>query len=141
LQETFRRRELIWQQFHRRLDAELPYAVVLNHTEAEVVEICAGFEDLYREQFPALELVPYAASVYAWLTTPLFDPDRTARVPMDLLEKLIALALRTAHAEGLPTVTGEVLHAAAEVLRASRHRTAEVDGEPSTWLLGAVEVA
>jgi hypothetical protein len=141
LQEIFRRPELVWQQFHRRLDAELPYALVLNHTEAEVAEICAGFEDLYREQFPALALVPFAATLYAWLTTPLFDPERTGRVTMDVLEKLIALALRTARAEGLPTATGELLHAAAEVLRASRHHTVAVDGEPADGLLGLIEVA
>ena len=131
LQETFRaRRELIWRQFRRRLDPGRPYCLVLGHTEDEVREICAGYEEVYRDQFPGLRLVRWAHSMYGWLTHPVLDPERSGRVTMSHLANLVRLALGRVAAEGLEDVTGELLHDAASLMTLRAEEVTLVDGEP-----------
>ncbi|HZU05991.1 MAG TPA: ATP-binding protein [Chloroflexota bacterium] len=131
LQETFRaRRELIWRQFRRRLDAGRPYCLVLGHTEDEVREICAGYEEVYREQFPRLRLVRWARSMYGWLTHPVLDPERSGRVTMSHLANLVRLGLGRAAAAGLDDVTGDLLHEVASLMTLRVEEVTLVDGEP-----------
>ena len=131
LQETFRtRQELIWRQFRRRLDPRRPYCLVLGHTEEEVREICAGYEEVYRAQFPDLHLVPWAHSLYGWLTHPVLDPERSGRVTMFHLANLIRMALEQAASEGRADVTGAMLHEAASLMTLRAEETTLVDGEP-----------
>jgi hypothetical protein len=131
LQETFRTRpELIWRQFRRRLDAGRPYCLVLGHSEDEVREICAGYEDVYRDRFPGLQLVRWARSFYGWLTHPVLDPERSGRVTMSHLANLVRLALGRVAAAGLEDVTGELLHEVASLMTLRADEIAIVDGEP-----------
>ncbi len=132
LQETFRtRQELIWRQFRRRLDPGRPYCLVLGHTADEVREICAGYEDVYRDQFPGLRLVRWARSIDDWLTHPVLDPERSGRVTMSHLANLVRLGLGRAAAAGLDDVTGELLHEVASLMTLRAEEVALVDGEPS----------
>lgn len=131
LQETFRtRQELIWRQFRRRLDPGQPYCLVLGHTADEVREICAGYEDVYRDQFPALPLVRWARSIYDWLTHPVLDPERSGRVTMSHLANLVRLGLDRAAVAGRDDVTGELLHEVASLMTLRAEEVALVDGEP-----------
>src|SRR2546430_13676062 len=100
---------IFWRQFRRRLDPGRPYCLVLGHTEDEVREICAGYEEVYRDQFPQLHLVRWARSMYGWLTHPVLDPERSGRVTMAHLASLVRLGLSHAAAVGLEDVTGELL--------------------------------
>lgn len=138
LQETFRaRQELIWRQFRRRLDPGRPYCLVLGHTEDEVREICAGCEEVYRDQFPQLHLVRWARSMYGWLTHPVLDPERSGRVTMAHLASLVRLGLSRAAAVGLEDVTGELLHDAASLMTLRAEELTLVDGEPDAACLPA----
>jgi hypothetical protein len=131
LQEMFRsRQELIWRQFRRRLDPGRPYCLVLGHTEEEVREICAGYEEVYRARFPRLHLVGWAHSISGWLTHPVLDPERSGRVTMSHLTHLIHLALGRTAMAGRDDVTGETLHDAASLMTLRAEETTLVDGEP-----------
>jgi len=131
LRETLEHREgLLWRQFRRRLDAERPYCLVRGHTAEEVREILAGYEELYRAQFPDLLLCRWAGSIHAWLTHPALDLEGTGRVTMHHLAGLITLALRAARATGRTAVDGELLRAAADVLTLRRDAITAIDGEP-----------
>ncbi len=131
LRDTLEHREgLLWRQFRRRLDTERPYCLVRGHTAEEVREILAGYEDLYRDQFPALSLCRWAGSIYQWLTHPALDLEGSRRVTMDHLTRLITVALRVAHAQGHSDIDGTLLRAAADVMTLRRDAITAVDGEP-----------
>lgn len=131
LRELFTLPDINWVQFYRRLDKDRRFCHVHGHTENEVGELCVGFEELYRPQFPDLTLRRWTTSIYAWLTHPLLDTDGTKRVTMDNMNTLIVLALRTAHAQGETNVTGETLRAAATLMTLDHDTVSMVDGEPS----------
>jgi len=131
LLETFNRKELMWIQLRRRLDPERPYVMVAGHSEEELAEILVGFEDLYRDQFPALDLVSWTRSIYAWLTHPTLDHERDQRVTMDNVTKLVTMALRAAWEQGLDAVDakGSVLQTAAERMTLQPDRFERLEGE------------
>jgi len=120
-----------WDQFRRRLDKTRPYCLVLGHTLAEVAEILAGYEDLYRPQFPDLRLVPWTRTIYDLLTHQLFDPDGSKRVTMDTLAGFIRLVLESARALGWRDIQGSLLTSVADLMIIGRERLTEIDGEPT----------
>ena len=132
LRETLEHREgLLWRQFRRRLDTERPYCLVRGHSEEEVREVLAGFEDLYRPQFPALALCRWAGSIYQWLTHPALDLEGSRRVTMDHLARLVTLTLRRAHTVGAPDVDGTILRDAADLMTLRRAMVTSVEDEPA----------
>jgi hypothetical protein len=130
-----------WRQFRRRLDGARPYCLVLGHTEAEVREICAGYEDLYRPQLPDLHLCRWARSLTEWLTHKDLDPEGYRRVTMDYLAQVVTAALRAAYALGRDDIDGDLLRAGAELLTLRRDALTPIDGDPRSDEPGASEVA
>ncbi len=128
--ETFAGPEILWQQFHWRLDAENRYIIVPGHTEAEVRSILATFEDLYREQLPDLHLSRWTKSIFTWLTNPILDPDATGRVTMHHLTKLVTIALRRAYERGATDVDAVLLGEVADLLILRRDEITISDDVP-----------
>ena len=58
--------------------------------------------------------------MYTWLTHPLLDPQKSGRVIMDHLVKLITTALEWSYAQGEKDVSPKHLEAAAEQLTLRR---------------------
>lgn len=121
--------DLSWWQFIRRFNATRAYQLVANHTADELIEICAGFEDLYRDQLPDLSLVEWAEPLYIWLTNPILDPGGTRRVTMDNMSKCLTTAIAAAYNRGLRNITEELLHAVATLMTVKRDEVYLVDGE------------
>src|SRR6266496_3392019 len=91
LKDVFDQPETMWLQFRRRLDRVQPYCRIASHTEAEVRHILLALERIYRPSFPELSLRQWTGSIYTWLTHPLLDPQKSGRVIMDHLMKLLTL--------------------------------------------------
>src|SRR5215472_7367369 len=62
--EFFDRPETLWSQFRWRMDTENPFRVVPGHSQVEVQEILATYEELYRNQLPDLNLQRWTKSIY-----------------------------------------------------------------------------
>lgn len=120
LKDVFDQPETMWIQFRRRLDRLHPYCRVASHTEAEVRDILQALERIYRPSFSELNLQQWTGSIYAWLTHPLLDPQKSGRVIMDHLIKLIATALEWSYAQEEKDVNPKHLEAAAEQLTLRR---------------------
>jgi TniB protein len=120
LKDVLDRPETMWMQFRRRLDALQPYCRIAGHTQEEVRAILLAVEHIYQEVFPALNLHKWTGAISTWLTHPLLDPDRSGRVTMDHLMKLVALALQQTYAAGERDVTASTLEAVAELLTLHR---------------------
>src|SRR6266567_3118436 len=129
LKDVFDQPETMWIQFRRRLDAIRPYCRVVSHTEGEVRTILRSLEHIYRLSFPALNLQQWTGSVYTWLTHPLLDPQKSGRVLMDHLMKLVTTALQWSYAKAQDDVNPQHLEAAAEQLTLRRDRIQVVDAE------------
>ena len=99
LKDVFDQPETMWLQFRRRLDRVHPYCRIASHTEVEVRDILLALERIYRPSFPELNLRQWTGSIYTWLTHPLLDPQRSGRVIMDHLMKLVTTALELSYAE------------------------------------------
>jgi hypothetical protein len=112
--ETFARPDTLWRQFRRRLDKERRFISVLGHTKEEVRDILLTYEELYRPQFPALQLGIWANSITEWLTHPVLDPDGAKRVTMDHLASLVTISLRSIYQQGQSSVDGGLLKQTAE---------------------------
>ncbi len=110
----------MWLQFRHRLDRVHPYCRVVNHTEAEVRAILLALEQIYRPSFPELNLRQWTGSIYTWLTHPLLDPQKSGRVLMDHLMKLVTTALEWSYVEAEIDVSPKHLEAAAEQLTLRR---------------------
>jgi len=107
----------MWLQCRRRLDKLAPFCRVAGHTSAEVREILAALDTVYRALFPQLNLRQWSGAIYTWLTQPVLDPTSSGRVTMDSLMKLVTTALEWSHQAGDTDVKAETLHkAAAELL-------------------------
>ena len=119
----------MWMQFRRRLDCSQPYCRVVSHTEGEVRDILLALEQIYRPSFPALNLQQWTGSIYAWLTHPLLDPQKSGRVLMDPLMKLLTTALKWSYAQHEADVTSKHLKAAAELLTLRRDNIQIIDAE------------
>jgi hypothetical protein len=120
LKDVLDRPETMWMQFRRRLDALQPYCRIAGHTQEEVRAILLAVEHIYQAVFPALNLHKWTGAISTWLTHPLLDPDRSGRVTMDHLMKLVTLALQQTYAAGERDVTARTLEAVAELLTLHR---------------------
>ncbi len=116
LKDVFDQPETMWMQFRRRLDRVHPYCRIASHTEAEVRDILLALERIYRPSFPALNLQQWTGSIYTWLTHPLLDPQKSGRVIMDHLMKLITTTLECSYAQGEKDISPKHLEDAAEQL-------------------------
>src|SRR5947209_12729262 len=121
------RKTTMWMQFRRRLDCSQPYCRVVSHTEGEVRDILLALEQIYRPSFPALNLQKWTGSIYKWLTHPLLDPQKSGRVLMDPLMKLVTTALKWSYAQREADVTSKQLKAAAELLTLRRDNIQIID--------------
>src|SRR5437660_826760 len=129
LKDVFDQPETMWMQFRRRLDRLYPYCRVASHTEGEVRDILLALEHIYRPSFPALNLQQWTGSIYTWLTHPLLDPQKSGRVIMDHLMKLITTALEWSYAQAEINVSPKHLKAAAEHLTLRRDKIHLVDAQ------------
>ena len=120
LKDVFDQPETMWMQLRRRLDRIHPYCRIASHTEAEVRDILLALERIYRPSFSELNLQQWTGSIYTWLTHPLLDPQKSGRVIMDHLMKLITTALEWSYAQGEKDVNPKYLEAAAEQLTLRR---------------------
>jgi hypothetical protein len=120
LKEIFSQPDILWRQFRRRLDTERPFCVVQGHTEEEVRSILIAFEDIYRSQFPDLQLGRWTKPIFSWLTHATLDPDGSKRVTMDHLTRLVTSALRQSYEQGATDVTAQALQATAELMTLRR---------------------
>jgi hypothetical protein len=127
LKDVFDQPETMWMQFRRRLDCLQPYCRIASHTEGEVREILLALEQIYRPSFPDLNLQQWTGSIYTWLTHPLLDPQKSGRVLMDHLMKLVTMALQRSYATGEGDVSPKHLEDAAEQLTHRRDKISVID--------------
>jgi AAA domain-containing protein len=125
--EIFAGPEILWQQFHWRLDTEHRYIIVPGHTEEELRPILVTFEDLYRNQLPDLHLYRWTKPLFTWLTNPILDPEATGRVTMHNLTKLVTIALRRAYEGGATDVDAALLGEVADVMILRRDEITQAD--------------
>src|SRR5690348_15529832 len=132
LKDVFDQGDTMWLQFRRRLDRVHPYCRIASHTEAEVREILLALEQIYHPSFSELNLCQWTGSIYTWLTHPLLDPQKSGRVIMDHLMKLVTTALEWSYAQGEKDVSPKMLEAAAEALTLHRDGIRVIDAQPDT---------
>lgn len=101
--------EVLPRQFLQRMDIERPFLVIQDHSEEEVGQVLAAFNQLYSSQFPDLNLRRWTTYIFTSLTNPVLDPDGTGRVSMSLLARFVESALRRAYKQGAPDVDADVL--------------------------------
>jgi hypothetical protein len=119
----------LWQQFYNRMDTEHPFRAIDGHTLAEVRDILTAFEDLYHSQLPNLHLRIWAKEIYGWLTNPILDLDRTQRVTMGHLTRLVTSALRRAYNQGETDVSGQILQETADLMIYRRDELFHIGGD------------
>jgi hypothetical protein len=127
LKDVFDQPETMWMQFRRRLDGLHPYCRVASHTEGEVRDILLALEQIYRPSFPVLNLQQWTGSLYTWLTHPLLDPQKSGRVLMDHLMKLVTTALQWSYAQAEHDINPKHLETAAEQLTLRRDKIHLID--------------
>ena len=130
LKDVFDQPETMWLQFRRRLDRVQPYCRIASHTQVEVHHILLALERIYHPSFPELDLWQWTGSIYTWLTHPLLDPQKSGRVLMDPLMKLVTTALEWSYAIGEQNVSPKMLEAAAESLTLHRDVIRVIDAQP-----------
>ncbi len=140
LKEVFSQPDTLWRQFRRRLDTERPFCVVQGHTEEEVRSILVAFEDIYRSQFPDLQLGRWTRSIFTWLTHATVDPDGSKRVTMDHLTRLVTSTLRQSYEQGATDINASVLQATAELMVLRRDEITSIEGLPSSLSIAVQEV-
>jgi hypothetical protein len=119
----------LWQQFYNRMDTEHPFRAIDGHTLAEVRDILTAFEDLYRSQLPDLHLRIWAKEIYGWLTNPILDLDRTQRVAMGHLTRLVTSSLRRAYIQGETDVNAQILQKTADLMIYRRDELFHIGGD------------
>ncbi len=119
----------MWMQFRRRMDCLQPYCRIASHTEGEVRDILLALEQIYHPSFPELNLQQWTGSIYTWLTHPLLDPQKSGRVLMDHVMKLVTTALKWSYAQAEIDVSPKHLESAAEQLTFRRDKIQVVDAE------------
>lgn len=129
LKDTLSRNEVLWRQFHRRMDTQRPFCIVLGHTKDEVGDILLAFEEAYHPQLPDLQLTRWTESIYTWLTHPNLDPDTSGRVSMDLLTKFVTTVLLQTYEQRKTDVDQHILEAAATLLILHRDENVAIDKE------------
>jgi hypothetical protein len=120
LKDVFDQGETMWLQFRRRLDRVQPSCRIASLTSGEVRHLLLALERIYHPSFPELDLCQWTRSVSTWLTHRLLDPQKSGRVIMDHLMKLVTTALEWSYAEGSQNVSPKMLEAAAEQLALHR---------------------
>ncbi|MFL5658780.1 MAG: AAA family ATPase [Ktedonobacteraceae bacterium] len=130
LKDVFDQPETMWLQFRRRLDRVQPYCRIASHTEVEVRHILLALERIYHPSFPELDLCQWTGSIYTWLTHPLLDPQKSGRVIMDHLMRLVTTALEWSYAQGERNVSPKMLEAAAESLTLHHDVIRVIDAQP-----------
>ncbi len=140
LKEVFSQPDVLWRQFRRRLDTERPFCVVQGHTEEEVRAILIAFEDIYRSQFPDLQLGRWTRPIFTWLTHATLDPDGSKRVTMDHLTRLVTRSLRQSYEQGATDVTIQALTSTAELMTLRRDEIVAIEGLPAPLPLSVQEV-
>ncbi len=140
LKEIFSRPDTLWRQFRRRLDTERPFCVVQGHTEEEVRSILVAFEDIYRSQFPNLQLGRWTRSIFTWLTHAMRAPAGSKRVTMDHLTRLVTSTLRQTYEQGATDVDASVLQATAELMILRRDEITSLEDLPSSLSISVQEV-
>lgn len=141
LKEVFSRPDILWRQFRRRLDTEKPFCVVQGHTEEEVRSTLMAFEDIYRSQFPDLQLGRWTRPIFTWLTHATLDPDGSKRVTMDHLTRLVTSSLRRSYEQGATDVTDQALASTAELMTLRRDEIIAIEGLPAPLPLPVQEVS
>jgi hypothetical protein len=86
-------------------------------------------EQIYRPSFPALNLQQWTGSISTWLTHPLLDPQKSGRVLMDHLMKLVTMALQSSYAQGESNVSPKHLETAASQLTHRRDKVQVIDAK------------
>ena len=104
--------------------------VVQGHTEEEVRDILATFEAMYRSQLPHLKLERWTKPIFTWLTHPALDLDRTGRVTMDHLSRLVTSSLRESYEQGATDLDATILQATAELMILRRDESSEISAFP-----------
>src|SRR5258708_9860685 len=131
LKDVFDQPETMWLQFRRRLDRVQPYCRIASHTEAERRHILFALGRIYRPSFPELNLCQWTGSIYTWLTHPLLDPQKSDRVLLDHLMKLVTTALEWSYAIGEQNVSPKLLEAAAKSLTLHRDPFPVIGAHPA----------
>jgi hypothetical protein len=88
-----------------------------------------ALEQIYRPSFPTLNLQQWTGSIYTWLTHPLLDPQKSGRVLMDHLMKMVTTALKWSYAQAETDVSSKYLETAAEQLTFRRDKIHMIDAE------------
>ena len=141
LKEIFSQPDILWRQFRRRLDTERPFGVVQGHTEEEVRSILIAFEDIYRSQFPDLQLSRWTKPIFTWLTHATLDPDGSKRVTMDHLTRLVTSALRQSYEQGATDVTAQALQVTAELMTLRRDEIIAIESLAAPLPISVQEVS
>lgn len=140
LQKELNQAGTLWAQFRGRLDKERPYCLVLGHTEEEVHDILGNYDELYRDQFPDLNLRKWSDSIYDCLTDPVLDPQSSRRVVMYHLSTFVKLSLKRAAAAGATNVDKSMMEAVANLMTLRRDEVLAIDGLPPEILAPIKEV-
>jgi hypothetical protein len=112
--------DLDWVQFERRLHGTKPVAWIDGLDLEEAGEALNGLTEIYRPQFPELDLAAFTDDIHAGLLHPLVDYAGTGRVRMDSITKVVIAALdeeATAGAWGASSTIGPRLATAVELLK------------------------
>lgn len=86
--------DLDWIQFEGRLDGAAPLKWLPGLDLAETGEVLAGYERIYRPQFPDLELQTLAPDLFDELLDETIDYARVNRARMDSITKVVLNALQ-----------------------------------------------
>lgn len=86
--------DLDWIQFEGRLDGAAPLVWLHGLDLAETGEVLAGYEQLYRSQFPDLELQTLAPDLFDELLDETIDYARVNRARMDSITKVVLNGLQ-----------------------------------------------
>jgi hypothetical protein len=124
--------DVLQRQLLRRMDIERPFLVIQDHSEEEVGQVLAAFNQLYTGQFPDLNLQRWATYIFTSLTNPVLDLDGTGRVTMGLLTRFVESALRRAYKQGATDVDAAVLEEVTKLMISGHDKMIPGDDEPLT---------
>jgi hypothetical protein len=124
--------DVLQRQFLRRMDIESPFLIIQDHSEDEVGQVLAAFNQLYTGQFPDLNLQHWATYIFTSLTNPVLDSDGTGRVSMSLLTLFVESALRRAYKQGATDVDATVLEEVTKLMISGHDKMIPGDDEPLT---------
>jgi hypothetical protein len=112
------------------MDTERPFLIIQDLSEDEVRQVLAAFDTLYRDQFPNLRLQRWTSYIFASLTNPVLDLDRTRRVTMARLTRFVESALRRVYLQGVTDVDASILEEVTKLMISGREKVLLSDDEP-----------